>query len=746
MKEKQIMQLLHSMTLEQKLGQMSLCEYGDLMRGGDNAYTGPKGEFALTASQKKIVGGVLNFKDASEMIALQKKHMEEDPNKIPLLFMMDVIHGYKTAFPIPLALGCSFDTELAERCARAAAFESASSGVQITYSPMADMMRDARWGRVMEGFGEDPLLSAEMSAAFVKGYQRNADRKYEIGSCVKHFACYGAAEAGRDYNCVDLSSYTMDNYYMSGYKACVDSGAVMVMTAFNSLNGTPCTANLFLRDRLRKEWGFDGVVVSDYNAVAELVCHGVARDLRQAAKLAIDAECDMEMVSTTYLQEGPSLVESGEISMQQIDKAVYRILSLKNRLGLFENPYAAADVQAEKRYCRCPEFLELARKAAAESSVLLKNDGALPLKKKKGIALVGPLADSKDIIGAWSCNSDKNLAVTVREALEEEGVSFEYAAGCDDSLDASDCSGFEEAVAAAARNETVVMCIGEKMEYSGECRSRTEITVPAAQLQLFEKIFAVNPNVIVVLFQGRPLDIRALMKAKAVFTMWQPGTEGGHSCADLLFGRCNFSGKLAMSFPYSVGQVPVYYNHYNTGRPYDPNGNTNAWTSKYIDAPNDPLFSFGYGLSYSHFVYTDAKISSREMSRGDRLRVSVRVRNDSDLDGSEVVQLYVSDMFASCVRPIRELKKYKKIFLAAHTDTTVEFALGSKDLAFAHEGGEVYPEAGEFKIYIGGDPARLSVFDFIYKDEKIRYNDDQIKMRELIKPYVESENKQQRIL
>lgn len=745
MKEKQIMQLLRSMTLEQKLGQMSLCEYGDLMKGGDNAYTGPKGEFALTAEQKKIVGGVLNFKDASEMIALQKKHMEEDPNKIPLLFMMDVIHGYKTAFPIPLALACSFDTDLAERCARAAAVESAASGVQITYSPMADMMRDARWGRVMEGFGEDPLLSAEMSSAFVRGYQRNPDRKYEIGSCAKHFACYGAAEAGRDYNCVDLSDYTMDNYYMSGYKACVDAGAVMMMTAFNSLNGVPCTANLRLRDRLRGEWGFDGVVVSDYNSVAELVNHGVARDLREAAKLAIDAECDMEMVSTTYLQEGIGLVESGELTMEQIDRSVYRILSLKNRLGLFENPYAAADVQAEKRYCRCPEFLELARRASAESCVLLKNDGALPLEKREGLALIGPMADSKDIIGAWSCNADKQYAVTVRQALEEEGVSFLYAKGCGGAPDEEDESGFAEAVEAAKNSETVLLCVGERMDLSGECRSRADITVPALQLRLFEEIRKVNPNVVVILFQGRPLDIRALTKAKALFTMWQPGTEGGRACADLLFGKCNFVGKLAMSFPYSVGQVPVYYNHYNTGRPFDPKGNLNAWTSKYIDVPNDPLFSFGYGLSYSRFVCSDAKISCAELGKGEKLRVSVRVRNESDVDGTETVQLYIADHTASRVRPVRELKKYKKVFVPAHTETVAEFFLCNKDLAFAHEDG-VYAESGEYSVFVGGDPSALVSLNFVYNAEKMRYNGERIKTGELIKPYAETQSEQQRIL
>lgn len=745
MKEKQIWQLIDRMTIEQKLGQMSVCEYGDLMKGGDNVYTGPKGEFALTEEQKKIVGGVLNFKDASAMIALQKKHLEEDPNKIPLLFMLDVIHGYKTTFPIPLAIGCSFDTDLAERCARAAAVESAVSGVQVTYSPMADLCRDARWGRVMEGFGEDPHLCAEMSAAFVNGYQRNADKNYEIASCIKHFACYGAAEAGRDYNCVDMSSYTMDEYYMPGYKAGVNAGAAMVMTAFNSLNGTPCTANTMLRDKLRTEWGFNGVVISDYNSVAELVNHGCARDLREAAKLAIAAECDMEMVSTTYLQEGAALVESGEISMEQIDRAVFRILSLKNRLGLFENPYAAADVQAEKRFCRCAGFLSLARKASTDSCVLLKNDGILPLKKRSGIALIGPFADSKEIIGAWSCNADPAHAVTIREAFCEENIEFEYARGCGDSLEESDRSGFSEAIAAAKRCETVVLCIGESMRYSGECRSRTEICLPPLQTELFEKIYETNPNVVVVLFQGRPLHIRALLKSRAVFTMWQPGAEGGHACADLLFGKSNFSGKLAMSLPHSVGQLPLYYNHYETGRPFDPN-NAGAWTSKYIDAPNEPLFPFGYGLSYSKFVFSDAKITACGVKKENKMRVSVRVRNESDIDGSEVVQLYVRDVAATMVRPVRELKKFKKICLSAHTETVVEFMIGPKDLGFVHSDGSFYAEPGEFQVLIGGDPRGLLRLDLIYKEDKMRYNISRIAMREMAEPYVEAQNEQQRIL
>lgn len=718
MKEKEILQLMQKMTLEQKLGQMSLCEFGDLMQNSDNAFTGPKGEFALTASQKKIVGGVLNFKGAAEMIELQKKHLEEDPNKIPLLFMMDVIHGYVTAYPIPLAIGCSFDTRLAERCARASAVECATGGVKITYSPMADLQRDARWGRVMEGFGEDPMLLGQMASAFVKGYQKNVDPRFVVGGCAKHFACYGAAEAGRDYNCVDMSDYTMNSYYLTGYKACVDAGVTMVMTAFNSLNGSPCTGNQMLRRKLREEWGFDGVVVSDYNSVAEMINHGYAKDLREAAKLAINAECDMEMVSTSYLQTGESLVESGEVSMEQIDKCVYRILSLKNRLGLFENPYGAADVQAEKKYYRCPEFLALAREAAADSSVLLKNEGMLPLQKKEGIALIGPFADNKDIIGSWSCNADTQYAVTVRQALEEEGVSFVYAAGCGDKLDDRDESGLDEAVKAAAASESVILCLGESMRFSGECKSRTEICLPEVQQKLFERVYAVNPNVSVVLFQGRPLDIRAILGAKAIFTMWQPGTEGGRACADLLFGKSNFSGKLAMSFPYCVGQLPLYYNHYNTGRPFRPDGNLNEWKSKYIDAPNAPLFDFGYGLSYSKFVYSDAKISAAQLGENEKLRVSVKVKNDSDVDGKEIVQLYIRDEAASRVRPVRELKDFKKISLGAHREATVEFFLEKKDLAFYHDDGGVYAEAGEFEVFVGGQPSELLCMKFVYTDKK----------------------------
>ena len=714
MKEKDILQLMQKMTLEQKLGQMSLCEFGDLMQNSDNAFTGPKGEFALTASRKKIVGGVLNFKGAAEMIELQKKHLEEDPNKIPLLFMMDVIHGYVTAFPIPLALSCSFDTKLAEHVARASAVECATGGVKITYSPMADLMRDARWGRVMEGYGEDPMLSARMSAAFVKGYQKNVDPRYVVGGCAKHFACYGAAEAGRDYNCVDLSDYTMNNYYLSGYKACVDAGVMMVMTAFNSLNGAPCTGNLMLRRKLREEWGFDGVVVSDYNSVAEMINHGYAKDLREAAKLAIQAECDMEMVSTSYLQTGASLVESGELTMEQIDRSVYRILSLKNKLGLFENPYGAADVQAEKKYYRCPDFLALARSAAAESAVLLKNEGVLPLKKKEGIALIGPFADSKEIIGGWSCNADNKLAVTVRTGLEEAGAKFTYAAGCGDALDETDTSGIEEAVKAAQESETVLLCLGESMRYSGECKSRTDLTLSPAQQELFRHVYAVNKNVVVVLFQGRPLDLRAVLDAPAIFTMWHPGTEGGRACADLLFGKCNFGGKLTMSFPYCVGQMPLYYNHYNTGRPFDPAGNLAEWKSKYIDAPNAPLFGFGYGLSYSKFVCRDVRLSSETLRAGEKLRVAVKVKNDSDVDGSEVIQLYIRDEAASRIRPVRELKDYKKIFLKAHEETTVEFFLEKKDLAFWHEGGQVYAEEGEFTVFVGNDSAALNFKKFVY--------------------------------
>lgn len=696
-----LQKLLSQLTLEEKIGQ--LLQYScNVFVDTNFELTGPMQSFGLTEEDLGRMGSLLNFSSAEEMKQLQDMHLSRDRHKIPMLFMLDVIHGYRTIYPIPLALGCSFDPRLAADCARMAAKEASASGVQVTFAPMVDYTRDPRWGRVMETYGEEPMLISDMGAAQVR-----AIREENLGTCVKHFAGYGGAEAGRDYNLVERSQRELREFFLPPYKACIDAGAEMVMPSFNSLNGIPSVANPWLMKKvLKEEWGFDGVVVSDYNAVGELIPHGVAGDLHQAAKLAMDNGCDIDMCSGGYLKEMQALVEEGAISEAAIDEAVLRILKLKEKLGMFEDPYHGADqAKAEAMYLS-EEHREVVRRAAEESAVLLKNEGILPLSENtKRVALIGPFAREHGIIGFWSCNGRDEESVTmeqgIRGILKDSIITVEPGCGC--QWDDSDESGLPAAVEAARGADAVILCLGEPETYSGESNSRTDIRLPGAQEALAKAVIEANPNTAVVLFHGRPLDISALEPiAPAILTMWFPGTEGGNAAANLLFGRANPSGKLDMSFPRSVGQCPIYYNHPNTGRPHWVSQPQRAWfASDYIDSATLPLYSFGHGLSYSEFVYSDMQVSSPVLTKDAPITVSVKVRNASSRPGKEVVQLYMRDPVASIVRPVQQLIGYQKVELAAGEEKTVSFPVTEEMLRFWNFDNQHVSEPGAIELKFG---------------------------------------------
>lgn len=703
----EIEKLLSQMTLEEKIGQ--LMQYiGSVFLDTSAESTGPVEQFGLTEADLGRLGSVLNFASADEMKRMQDMHLARDPNKIPMVFMMDVIHGYRTIYPIPLGLSCSFDPELAKQCSRMAAREAGASGVQVTFTPMVDYARDPRWGRVMECCGEDPMLSGHMGAAQVEGFQGDDLRKPEnVAACVKHFAGYGGVEAGRDYNLVECSQRELREFYLPAYKACIDAGVELLMPSFNSLNGIPSVANPWLMQKiLKEEWNYQGLVISDYNALGELLVHGIAADEKQAAELAFQNGCDIEMCSSTYLHHLKELVEEGTVSEAQIDAAVLRVLSLKERMGLFDDPYHGADQQKAEALSLCPEHRRIAREAAEQSAVLLKNNGLLPLDEKRNrLAVIGPFADEQGIIGSWSCCGRDEESVTVAQGIRAllPDAQITVAPGCGCQWENRDTSGFAEAVEAAKNAQAVILCLGEPQSYSGEGNCRTDIRLPGMQLELAMAVIEANPNTAVVLFHGRPLDIHELDEiAPAILSMWFPGTEGGSAAANLLFGRANPCGKLTMTFPRSVGQCPIYYNHPNTGRPH---WTAEAWqqhfASDYIDCGTLPLYSFGHGLSYSEFTYSEMEVSAPVLTGKEPIQVSVTVRNRSSRPGKEVVQLYMRDPVASVVRPVQQLIGYRKISLGPNEEKQVRFTVTEEMLRFWNFEGQHVSEPGAIELMIG---------------------------------------------
>lgn len=722
MTEQKLKELLADMTLEEKVNQMSQVVGAFFNKDMDITAMGPMADKGFTPENVALSGSILGSMGAETLKKIQKDFVEQHPHHIPMLFMLDVINGFKTIFPIPLGQGATFEPELSEKCAAVAAKEAAVSGLHVTFAPMTDLVRDARWGRVMESTGEDPYLNGLFCAGMVRGFQGDDLKEpYKIASCVKHFAGYGAPTAGRDYNTVELSEHTFRDFYLPSYKAGIDAGAAMVMTSFNTVNGVPATGNKkLMRGILRDEMGFDGVLISDWAAIEEIIYHGYCADREEAAVRSAEAGVDIDMMTGIYCENLCRLVREGKISEDLIDESCMRILELKNKLGLFENPYKDADAEKEKAYNLCPEHRALAKKAAEESFVLLKNDGVLPLDTSKKIAFVGPYTNNHEIKSSWSFTGDSKDCVTIQKAAEKvfDASRTTYAEGCPVIGNDVELIGFTEttpkkyseeelaameqsALQAAKEADLVVMPMGEHYLQSGEATSRAMIDVPEIQMELFRKVLAVNPNVVVVLFNGRPLDLREISaKAKAILEVWFPGTEGGSAVVDVLTGKKNPSGKLPMSFPYCVGQAPVSYNEYSTGRPNLP-GMKERFRSKYLDIPNAPLYPFGYGLSYTTFAISDVVLDQNEMDKNGRIAAKVTVKNTGDAAGCEVVQLYIRDDYSDVVRPVKELKGFRKVELAPGEEQEVTFYITEEDLRYYRLDGTFGSEPGTFTVMIG---------------------------------------------
>lgn len=716
--EARIDALLAQMTLEEKIGQLN--QYANSVE-----LTGPASNSAAAARRRDDivrgrVGSMLNVRGADATRATQRIAVEGTRLHLPLLFGYDVIHGYRTIFPVPLGETASWDLAAIEASAHVAATEAAAAGVHWTFAPMVDIARDARWGRVMEGAGEDPYLGSVVAAARVRGFQgTDLAAPDTIAACAKHFAAYGFAEAGRDYNTVELTENTLRNVVLPPFKAAADAGVATFMNAFNEIGGVPSTANAHLqRDILKGEWGFAGFVVSDWGSIRELVVHGVAADTRAAARLAITAGNDMDMESSAYIEHLAALVRSGAVPTERVDDAVRRILRVKFALGLFDDPYRYCDPAREARELLSPAHLAKAREVARESIVLLKNDGALlPLDKQvRTIAVIGPLAADKDSpLGNWRADAANDSAVSLLEGIKAavgpatkvlyaEGAPLgvgERGASTELEINTTDRSGFAAAIAAARQADVVVLAIGEDGRQTGEARSQADIGLKGVQLELLRAVAAVNPHLAVVLMNGRPLVLTDVVaQAPAVLETWLLGSQAGAAIADVLFGDYDPAGKLPMSFPRAVGQEPLYYDHKSTGRPRG-NGTTVYW-SHYTDLPNTPLYPFGYGLSYTTFSYSPLRLAAKEMSDAQPLHVAVTVKNTGARAGTEVVQLYVRDLVGSVTRPVKELKAFRRVALQPGEAQEVEFTLTKADLAFYTAAGRWEAEPGEFRVFVGG--------------------------------------------
>lgn len=707
--------LMKKMTLTEKIGQLSQYVGGELL-------TGPKsGAVSDSLFVRGMVGSILNVGGVDNLRKLQQKNMESSRLKIPILFAFDVIHGYKTIFPTPLAESCSWDLALMYETAKAAAIEASASGIHWTFAPMVDVARDPRWGRIVEGAGEDTYLGCKIAEARVRGFQWNLGKPNALFACAKHFVAYGAPQAGRDYAPVDLSLSTLAEVYLPPFKACIDAGVHTFMSAFNSINGVPATSNRWLlTDLLRKEWKFKGFVVSDWNAVQELKAHGVAETDEDAAMAAFNAGVDMNMTDGLYNRCLEKLVREKNIDMNEIDASVERILRAKYALGLFEDPYRFLDNQRESREVRSASAMALARKAAASSMVLLKNANALlPLSKQtKRIALVGPLADNRaEVMGSWKARGEDKDVVTVLEGIKNKlgsGTEVNYVQGCD-FLDPS-TSEFSAALEAAKQSDVVIAVVGEKALMSGESRSRAVLRLPGKQEALLDTLRKAGKPLVVVLMNGRPLCLESVDKqADAMLEAWFPGTQCGNAVADVLFGDIVPAAKLTASFPLTEGQIPNNYNYKRSGRPGDMPYSS---TVRHIDVPNRNLYPFGYGLSYTTFSYGEMQCPTAFDDKG-FLPVSVDVTNTGNYDGEEIVQLYVADKVASMVRPIKELKGFQKVFIPKGQTKRVEFKLNVKDLGFWNSLMQYVVEPGTFEIMVGTNSEELQKKEAVWDDGKV---------------------------
>jgi beta-glucosidase len=713
--------LMSKMTLDEKIGQLNLPGSGDIVTGqASSSDIGKK-------IQEGKVGGLFNIKSVAKIRAVQKVAIEQSRLKIPLIFGMDVIHGYETVFPIPLGLSCSWDMQEIEKSARVAATEASADGICWTFSPMVDISRDPRWGRVSEGNGEDAYLGSQIAKAMIKGYQGDYSNNTNIMSCVKHYALYGAAEAGRDYNTTDMSRVKMFNEYLPPYKAAVDAGVGSVMASFNEVDGIPATANKFLMtDVLRTQWGFKGFVVTDYTGIPEMIEHGLG-DLQNVSALALKAGVDMDMVGEGFLTTIKKSLQEGKVTQAQIDEACKLILEAKYKLGLFENPYKYCDEKRAATEIFTDANRKTARQIAADCFVLLKNqNNILPLKKSGTIALVGPLADNKENMpGTWSVAANFSKSISVLQGLQDvvgNSAKIIYAKGSNldgDSLFEQRAGMFgksfnrdnrdeneiiKDALNAASQADVIVAALGESAEMTGESSSRTDLGIPKVQENLLKALLKTGKPVVLVLFTGRPLTIKwESDNVPAILNVWFGGSEAGHSIADVLFGDVNPSGKLSTTWPQNVGQIPLYYNHKNTGRPLGDGQWFQKFRSNYLDVSNDPVYPFGFGLSYTNFSYSDLKLSSNSLKGNQTLTASVTLTNNGSFDGKEVVQLYIRDLVGSITRPVKELKGFQKIFLKAGESKTVSFNITPEDLKF-YNSNLIYDwEAGDFVIMVGGN-------------------------------------------
>ena len=710
-------ELMAKMTLEEKIGQLNLLPGGDVTTGA--IMDSPLAQ--LTAAGQ--LGAVLNVKGQDKIHELQRVAVKKSRLGIPLLIGLDVIHGNQTVFPIPLAQACSWDLKAIENGARIAAKEATAQGVNWVYSPMVDIAIDPRWGRVAEGAGEDPFLGCRIGEALVKGYQGNYGKENAM-ACVKHFALYGAAEAGRDYNTVDMSRVRMYNQYLAPYKAAAEAGAGSFMSSFNVVDGVPATCNKWLlTDLLRKEWKYDGFVVTDYGSINEAIVHGIG-DQSVTSELALKAGTDMDMCSNAFIKQLANLVKNGRVSQEDIDTACRRVLEAKYKLGLFDNPYRFCEPKRLKTDLYTAEHRKAARDMAAETFVLLKNDGVLPLKKQGKIALIGPLGNNRsNMVGCWSTADTPELYSTLKEAMERavgDKAQVVFAQGCNIYADENiqkgatfgrpidrvdDDKAKEEALRVAADADIIVCAMGEMAEMSGESSSRADISLPRVQMELLKDLVATGKPVVMLNFAGRPTVMAwEAEHVNAILNVWFGGSEAGDAICDVLFGDKNPSGHLTMTMPKALGQIPIYYNHLNTGRPV-PEGVTEyrKYQSNYIDVRNDPLYPFGYGMSYTTFEYGKPRLSATTMKADGSITLTVNVRNSGNRDGDEVVQLYIHDMVATIARPVKELKGFERISLKAGESRDVTFTINADMLKFYNSNLQYVAEPGDFEAMVGGN-------------------------------------------
>lgn len=743
MTKEKLLELLNKMTLEEKIGQLVQVAGGVFLMDNVDSATGPLKDLNLSNEMLYNVGSILNIVGCEKIKKIQDEYLSKNRLKIPLLFMADVINGYRTVFPIPLAQGCSWDKDVIYDCTKISIKEAGAAGVNVNFFPMVDLVRDPRWGRVMESVGgEDPHLGEVFAKTMVEAYQgEDISKLGNAATCVKHFAAYGAVEAGRDYNTVDMSEREFRQYYLPAYQSAIENGAEMIMTSFNTINGIPASVNQWLlRDLLRKELGFKGIVISDYSAIEETINHGVSKDKKEAAYKAIMAGVDIDMMSNVYANHLKELVKEGKVPEKILDESVLRVLNLKNKLGLFENPYGNTNEEREKKILKSKENLECARKLTAQTFVLLKNEGRiLPLKKNKKIALIGPYADNIAILGSWSMFSDKSKIPTLKETFENKiGAENVFYAKGSEILEEKEINQIlstdggntihiknekerekellKEAVEVAKKADIIVLAIGEHYRQSGEACSRANIEISQIQQNLLNELAKLNKKIVTILFNGRPLVLKNISeKVDALLEVWFPGTEGANAITDVIFGEVNPSGKLTMSFPQATGQCPIYYNHYNTGRPHV---NNVRYVSRYQDIPTESYYPFGYGLSYSKFEYSDLKISSDKITKDSPITVKVKVKNNSNIPGKEVIQLYIQDLVGSIVRPVKELKAFKKEYFKEFEEKEITFKITVEMLKFWNEKLENKVESGKFKVFIGPNSEDTIEEEFEYTGAK----------------------------